>query len=584
MKKMFILLGLLYIEQESARAQVFVDLDVNNVSATFNNTGSLFWDQNMTPQFEVPKGSGKNSMFASALWIGGVNQVTGNLSVSATRYNNNGKDFNPGPITDDAFIASEQAQFDRIFKITCAQLDSFKSYIACIQNPACDPDPAYTIPLDILEWPAHGEVSKGQAANLADFVDVNGNGVYEPMQGDYPFMPAGDVMLYFILNDKTQGETGGDPLLLDIHVSAYAYEMSGNIAMDNTIFINYRMVNRSANTFVDSYLGVWTDMALGNSQDDYVGCAPVQNMYFTYNGDAFDQNQGGLIGYGNLLPAQGVVFLAGPDLDANGEDDFRDTIPGHYNAFGFEDGIVDNERLGMTGFLKYNNSTGTLGDPEINADYYNYMRGRWKDGNDMVYGGTGYPTGCDTSEFSCIPTAYMFTGPEDPLGIGTGGVPQTEIWSEVTAGNSPGDRRGIGASGPFTFLPGGTQELDIAYVFAQLDTASIHSYDAVDLLKQYVASLPQLNQLPSCMDDFASVVQNKDAEEEDVQVFPNPSSDAEIHVRVESNQTLQVFNVLGEDIFSVTLQPGLNKINVSNLPQGTYILKSKRGIIRFVRE
>lgn len=566
-----------------AKAQVFVDLDVNNVNATFNNTGSLFWDQNSTAQFEVPIGSGKTSIFASALWIGGVNQVTGNLSLSAARFNSNGKDFNPGSITDDVFMAAEQAQYDRIFKITCYEIEQFRNYIACVQNPACDPDPSYTIPLDILEWPAHGEVSKGQAANLAAFVDVNGNAVYEPMEGDYPYMPAGDVMLYFILNDKTQGETGGDPLLLDIHVTAYAYEMSGNTAIDNTVFVNYRLVNRSENTFLNSYMGVWTDFDLGNAQDDYLGCAPMQNMYFAYNSDAFDQNQGGALGYGDLLPAQGVVFLGGPQLDANGEDDLHEDLPQPNNIIGLGDGIIDNERLGMTRFMYHHNSSSATGDPDTDADCYNFMRGIWKDGNAMVYGGTGYPTGCN-APFSCVSAHYMFPGEEDPLGIGTGGVPQDEIWNETTGGNSGGDRRGVGASGPFTFAPGATQHLDIAYVFARLNVSTTNPYDAVDLLKQHVNNLPAINNLPDCMDDFASVVHNRKNDEDDIHVFPNPSTGDQITVNSTKNERLDVLNVLGETLFSTTLNKGQNQVSLSGLAKGLYFLRSGAQSIAFVKE
>lgn len=583
--KLFFLL-IAQVLQAEVHAQAFQALDVNNINATFNNTGSLFWDQQQTQQFEAPKGSGKHSIFASSLWVGGVD-TSNQLRVSAARFNSNGKDFHPGPVTDDAFMASEEAKFDRIFKFTCAEIQQFKDFIACQNDPNCDENaefPGYVIPDDILDFPGNGDTTKGQAQFLGFFEDVDGDNVYEPLDGDAPIIKAGDVMLYFILNDKTQGETGGDGLMLDIYVTAYAYFMSGNTALDNTVFVNYRIVNRSANIFTDSYLGVWTDFDLGNAQDDFLGSAPEQNMYFAYNGDAFDQSQGGAIGYQDLLPAQAVVFLAGPYLDPNGIDDLPSITPGHFNAYGFGDtSIVDNERLGMTSFMYHNNSIGVTGDPSTDADYYNMLRGQWKDGSATVYGGTGYTSGC-TAPFSCVQASYMFSGDEDPLGIGTSGVPQTPTWSEASAGNNPGDRRGIGASGPFTFFPYSTRELDIAYVFAQLTSSTTDPYDAVNLLKQYVASLPALDQLGACQDSLSTIVPDKDGDDNLIQVFPNPTNGDVISIKGEKQESAQLLNLLGEVISSFEIQKGTQTFNISHLAKGVYVIKTTSQSILLVKE
>jgi hypothetical protein len=56
-------------------------------------------------------------------------------------------------------------------------------------------DPNYEIPKGIKNWPAHGDVSKGQAANLAPFIDVDNDGVYSPELGDYPSIPGTRCLL-----------------------------------------------------------------------------------------------------------------------------------------------------------------------------------------------------------------------------------------------------------------------------------------------------------------------------------------------------------------------------------------------------
>jgi hypothetical protein len=44
----------------------------------------------------------------------------------------------------------------------------------------------YTIPKFILEWPAHGNLANKEDYYLAPFYDYNGDGNYNPYDGDYP--------------------------------------------------------------------------------------------------------------------------------------------------------------------------------------------------------------------------------------------------------------------------------------------------------------------------------------------------------------------------------------------------------------
>ena len=108
-------------------------------------------------------------------------------------------------------------------------------------------------------------------------------------------------------------------------------------------------------------------------------------------------------------------------------------------GFGYGDGVVDNERLGMSSFMYYNNSGNPInGEPSSAPDFYRYMSGLWKNGQKIAYGGDGLSaaTGANLDVFA----DYMFPGDSDPLNWGTGGQ-NMEPWTEVTAGNSPADRR-----------------------------------------------------------------------------------------------------------------------------------------------
>ncbi len=75
---------------------VYDFLDMNNVSARYNNGGTWFWDNVSLPAYEVPKGSGQHVSFASSLWVGGLDPQ-GGLHVSAATYRQSGWEWYTGP-------------------------------------------------------------------------------------------------------------------------------------------------------------------------------------------------------------------------------------------------------------------------------------------------------------------------------------------------------------------------------------------------------------------------------------------------------------------------------------------------------
>src|ERR1017187_5980338 len=90
----FMLIGFLSFTGKVA-AQSYDSLSINNVVAPFNADGYLFWNF-VNAGFEVPKGSGKHTIFAGAPWIGGIDN-NGLLHVAAQTYRQTGSDFFPGP-------------------------------------------------------------------------------------------------------------------------------------------------------------------------------------------------------------------------------------------------------------------------------------------------------------------------------------------------------------------------------------------------------------------------------------------------------------------------------------------------------
>ena len=443
------------------------DLDVNNVRATILGGGDMWWNLS-DAQYEIPKGGGLNSLFAGSLWIGGLD-AGGQLKVAAMTYRQGGNDFWPGPldVATATITADECTKWDQHFKIDRSDVEEYVARYV----PAGGNDPTYTsdmIPLSILDWPAHG--NGAQEHFLAPFFDRNGNGQYEPYDGDYPDYNItgdndeaslyGDQTLWWIFNDKgnIHSETEADPIGLEIHAQAFGFTADNEI--NDMTFYNYKIINRSTIPLTDVYFGQWVDPDLGYYLDDYVACDVNLGLGICYNGDAEDE---GAAGYGFNPPAIGVDFFQGPLADENdGIDNDRD-------------GDIDEpgEQIIMSKFVYYNNDFTVRGNPENGTHVYNYLRGIWKDNVPMTYGGDGKGSGPGATNELCN---FMFPGVSDP------DFPNQE-WSEVTANNLPADRRFLQSAGPFTLEPGAVNTITTGVVWARANAGG--NTASVGLVKVY---------------------------------------------------------------------------------------------------
>ena len=335
-------------------------------------------------------------------------------------------------------------------------------------------------------------VNSQQAMDAMRAIDQNGDGIYAPNEGDYPDynlagntdcrnkfredpVPLfGDENLFWIFNDKgnVHTESSGEPIGMEIRAQAFAFATSDEI--NSMTFYKYVLINQGSLTLQDIYFGQWVDCDLGDPADDYVGCDVQRGLGYAYNVDEDDGSSGSGPGYGINPPAIGVDFFEGPFQDADNVDnplvyDYQAAINGDGMPYkgigiGYGDDVIDNERYGMRAFLYHNNSTGppATQDPSIATDYYNYLRGIWKDGTIMSYGGIGY----DPGNASAVPAEYMLPGESDPIGWGTSGLVQAP-WSEETESNAVGDRRFIQSAGPFTLEPGNVNNITVGAVYGR---------------------------------------------------------------------------------------------------------------------
>jgi len=482
-------------------------LELNNVRAMVHTAGNLWQvpNQNYT-QYEVPKNSGIMALFTAALWLGGTD-VNNQLKLAALRYRN-GQDYWTGPLSQ-VFAETNYdncAKYDKHFVTTQDMVREFNSwYQAGVfdatngTNTQAEQFPDYQIPDIIKTWPAHGDITQGQDYYLAPFYDNNEDGHYNYMDGDYPWHDInrekqckvdrrvslyGDINLWWVMNDKgnIHTETGADPIGMEIRAQAFAF--ASNDEVNNMTFYNYELINRGTQTLFNTYFGFFTDGALGDPFDDYVGCDVTRGLGYYYNGDNLDSDNSGFRGYGTSPPAVGVDFFEGPFQDDDGTDNaFGIGTNEALNGIGYGDGIIDNERFGMRRFLYYSNTTNGANpnqtDPINASDYYNYLRGFWKDGSPFYYGGNGHIS--DSEADPTVQCDFMFPGDTDPLGWGTNGVPQ-EPWTEITANNPPNDKRFVQSAGPFILKPGAVNNITVGVVWARANGGD--PFESVEVLRR----------------------------------------------------------------------------------------------------
>ena len=558
MKKTFILLiiGIAYTSfvfaQNKEISPVADTLNINNVEAMVFSDGKFFLDTDLSWGYRIPKGSQKSTINSLSLWLGGFDENDTLHGVFPRYFEDK---FMPGPIVDvsipdDTLTAN---LYNKIWKIDRLLIEEFKQewQSGNVSNGT------YSIPTLIETWPGnHPSLS----LPLAPFVDLNQDGIYNPLDGDYPDM-MGDQMLWWVFNDNT---TKADDLPkamgIEVRASFYAYSYSNPLTdsldiINNTSFLNFEIVNRANTSYDSTFIGLFTDFEIGYPTDDYIGCHVDHNSFYGYNGSAIDGN-GQAWTYGGPTPpppAQSVTLLRGPEAD---EGDLIDND---------RDGTVDNdpEYLCLTNFVG-----SSMGEKEAQQstqyELYNAMQSIISNAHIQ------YPT--IDSNLVNIETDYMFPADSDPKGWGQDGVVMP-AWSELTFNNTPCNRTALGSSGPFTFSASEIISIDYALSFSWSDTGSTFSSvnqnisDVETILQWYHGDGFPSNFLVGVESIGSAGLFN---------VYPNPASD-KILISV-SNPTsvfaCKLYSSTGQLMQELDLNQDLNPIDVSDFHPGTYILRA----------
>ncbi|MEI7982085.1 MAG: T9SS type A sorting domain-containing protein, partial [Bacteroidota bacterium] len=173
-----------------------------------------------------------------------------------------------------------------------------------------------------------------------------------------------------------------------------------------------------------------------------------------------------------------------------------------------------------------------------------------------------------------------FPGESDTLNWGAGCQPPNgqKNWTEKTAENEPGDRRGLGSVGPFTFYPGEMKELDLVFVFAR-DYTSPDTLASITKMMQMIDVVRNAfitNKLPSG-GSFTMIPEQPAQTPLTCNVFPNPATSRIFIVfdtPLKEKTILQLINDQGKVILSCQVNAGITgtHLDLGDMTVGLYLM------------
>jgi hypothetical protein len=519
-------------------------VDINNITAGVMVHGDMFWDPALgEPTCSFPAHAATHINFASALWMSGYDGG-GQLHVAAQTYRQKGNDYWPGPLNASAMVTyATSTDWAKIWKVNRIDIQYFQSISTHTTT---------NTPSAILTWPAKGNANaQGNAGapltiatDMAPFVDLNHNGIYEPLLGDYPDVP-GDQALWWVFSDNgpTHDESAGRPLGVEVHAMAYAYKRGTPI--DNVIYYDYNVINRSANSYHNFRMGLFDDVDLGYAFDDFIGFDSTHRMGIDYNGSNDDGAAGGhpVNSYGANIPIVGVSMII---------------LPG--------DDLIAHTHVPAGSFMYYNNDFSVYGNPSEDTEYNHLLRSSFRTGvhlkNDFAGPGvpsTGYGAGADCD--------YVFTG--DPS--------VSTQWSECVSNNLPGDRRFIITSNDFTLAPAATQQVVMALLAvnpAANNGCPFSGFAGIESLADTAWNVfynPPAPIPPTAVTNLPGA---------GFKIYPNPAKDRLIMETPYNSpgENITVYNTMGQQVNIKLLENGQKRsLDISGLPAGLYNILYRNG-------
>jgi hypothetical protein len=459
-------------------------IDVNRLRMWVGNNGLIAFDPlTPGPGLEWPAGQGTFLVYNAGLVVGG--RVHGDARVGgATSCVNS---WQAGDILPSGAAANPEDAAHRIYRARPFEAVWWEGLVDSMQTRFL---------VDLMEWP----VESG-----APWVDTDGDGRYNPdtaiwRQGgvtDAPLLP-GDEVLYFVGNDLDSIRMfklyGSSPMGLEMRTMVWA--SAGHPVLENVVFRQHTLINRSDTEISDMYIGSWEDMDIGDGLDDFCGIDSTLALAYAYNGASTDLSYG-------LPPASGVLWLQTPAVPHAGTE----------ARFGLSS-RKDHINLPLSGYAFYINGSFVYRDP-----VYGQPEGATQMLNNLM--GFLWNGAEAKNPLSGQTTRMPLAG--DPV-LATG-------WTDGIV-HPLGDRRAMSSSGPFTLAPGDTQTVLIAQLAADGRNHLLSVRDLRNAARQ-LHDMYRHGTLTSSAPVFSAQVTHPTPTSSRIQVSGGPFPDGSIRVMAE---------------------------------------------------
>ncbi len=511
-------------------AQDRVQVQSDSLKITIEKEGALFSDNFGDINPGLTTISDESLLFASNLWFAGYD-ADGNLRGAFETFSGSERMHLAGTINSGQLASVSNP----LTQVSAVEIENHRTSFG---------EQGYEMPAGIAKWPANGDTTIGEMWQMAPFIDLNDNGIYEPEQGEYPDI-FGDVCVYLIKNDG--GSTLTQPLGVEEHymIGVFNSGHQGSTHLSQTVVMNTTLYHRGTVPIDTLHVGLWHDGDLGDPRDDFMDTNVPTNSVVFYNGDNFDDTQ------------------------------FRENPP----ALAIGSMFCD---LWGSMWGSIFNGGGTI-DVEEN------LQAKWSDGTCQIQAGSGHISGVAGTDYPL--TRYAFDG---DLDLDTG-------WTELNSFNNAGDRRALTILQPKVFHPGDQISYTLAFHLAQgegLDYVgnAVLASERIALVEDELLTLygdhPRLVLSQNCesleivRDCDRAVGISENLVLDAFKVFPNPSEGI-IHFEYpEAATEVTVTNILGQEIRrfqadqkpeSLVLTPGSYLVRVA---LGNMGVISKRVVIQ----
>jgi len=522
-----LLVFLAVIHAAHAQSPAQYTFQSTRLKATVHADGSVFKD-GMEGYF-IPLQPGlaeKTLLHGSGLWMAGIN-AAGNLTGAAML--DQSSDFRPGALP---VPADESAgNLTQIWRLNCGDIAGHLQDFS--DNGVVDAPNARVFGFPVKDnnfFSSYNEPDYSLPPGnrgLAGYFDSTQDAVYNPDAGEYPVLDVRgcplintmEEMTWSVSNDLLSAPhpSGWATMNMELQMQAFVFKSTVESALNNTLFVKYKLINRSEETLDSCFVGVYNNIAIGNPADDFIGIIPEKQLVFAYNGDENDEE-----GFGSAIPVLGIDLLRAPLAPVG-------------------TGVVE---------LAWSSAV-SMPDPANlgPAEMYNLLNGRLADGSPAPNGG------------------LMYAG--DPNDAASN--------SEIAAGNTPGKRRSLMSVGPFTLFPGAVNEVILAYhysyvpgntVLQQLETLFQQSDEIHSLFDNCFSGAE--NTCDALLEAPEKTIHEK------IVLYPNPASQS---VSIESLGSgfsrIEILDVLGRHVQTVeNAVPVLKyQMPISHLAAGFYLVR-----------